>query len=72
MDGMPLVKVAGSRPVSGTFAQPPNAIEPSHDYENPLATGVRAIDGMLTLGEKGQRMGIFAGSGVGKSTLCWA
>jgi flagellum-specific ATP synthase len=36
--------------------------------EKPLATGVRAIDGMLTLGE-GQRMGIFAGSGVGKSTL---
>ncbi|MCX7930595.1 MAG: flagellar protein export ATPase FliI [Chlorobi bacterium] len=34
----------------------------------PLSTGVRAIDSMLTLG-KGQRMGIFAGSGVGKSTL---
>lgn len=34
----------------------------------PLATGVRAIDGLLTLG-KGQRMGIFSGSGVGKSTL---
>jgi len=34
----------------------------------PLATGIRAIDGMLTCG-KGQRIGIFAGSGVGKSVL---
>ncbi len=34
----------------------------------PLEFGVKAIDGMLTIG-KGQRMGIFAGSGVGKSTL---
>ncbi len=34
----------------------------------PLVTGVRVIDGMLTCG-KGQRLGIFAGSGVGKSTL---
>ncbi len=34
----------------------------------PLETGVRAIDGVLTVG-KGQRMGIFAGAGVGKSTL---
>ena len=34
----------------------------------PLITGVRVIDGLLTTG-KGQRMGIFAGSGVGKSTL---
>lgn len=33
-----------------------------------LPTGVRAIDGFLTCGE-GQRVGIFAGSGVGKSTL---
>lgn len=36
--------------------------------DTPLSLGVRAIDGMLTVG-KGQRIGIFAGSGVGKSTL---
>jgi len=35
---------------------------------DPIETGVRAIDGLLTLG-LGQRIGIFAGSGVGKSTL---
>lgn len=34
----------------------------------PLSLGVRAVDGLLTVG-KGQRIGIFAGSGVGKSTL---
>ena len=34
----------------------------------PLSVGVRAIDGLLTMGE-GQRIGMFAGSGVGKSTL---
>jgi flagellum-specific ATP synthase len=34
----------------------------------PLPLGIRAIDGMLTCG-KGQRVGIFAGSGVGKSTI---
>lgn len=36
--------------------------------KEPLAVGVKAIDGLLTCG-KGQRIGIFAGSGVGKSTL---
>ncbi len=34
----------------------------------PMATGVRAIDGLLTCG-RGQRVGLFGGSGVGKSTL---
>lgn len=36
--------------------------------KEPISVGIRAIDGLLTIG-KGQRMGIFAGSGVGKSTL---
>ena len=36
--------------------------------DDPLQTGVRAIDGLATLG-RGQRLGIFSGSGVGKSTL---
>jgi flagellum-specific ATP synthase len=34
----------------------------------PLGTGIRALDGLLTVG-RGQRVGIFGGSGVGKSTL---
>lgn len=46
-------------------APPPLTREP---IEKMLVTGVRAIDGCLTLG-RGQRIGIFAGSGVGKSTL---
>jgi flagellum-specific ATP synthase len=50
-----------------TAADPPSALSRTVICR-PLETGVRAIDGMLTLGE-GQRMGIFAGSGVGKSTL---
>ncbi len=36
--------------------------------DSPLSTGIRAIDGLITVG-KGQRIGIFSGSGVGKSTL---
>jgi flagellum-specific ATP synthase len=38
------------------------------NINQPLDVGIRAINGLLTLG-KGQRIGIFAGSGVGKSTL---
>ena len=39
--------------------------------DSPLVTGIRAIDGLLPCG-KGQRIGIFGGSGVGKSTLLGA
>jgi flagellum-specific ATP synthase len=38
------------------------------EINTPLGTGVRSIDGLLTVG-RGQRIGIFGGSGVGKSTL---
>ncbi|MFM9904722.1 MAG: FliI/YscN family ATPase [Pyrinomonadaceae bacterium] len=44
-----------------------NPLERSN-IDAPLETGVRVIDGMLTIGA-GQRIGIFGGSGVGKSTL---
>lgn len=47
--------------------KPPNPLERKR-ITKILSTGVRAIDGFLTCGE-GQRIGIFAGSGVGKSTL---
>jgi len=49
---------------------PPNPLEREHITE-PLVTGIRAIDGMLPCG-RGQRIGIFGGSGVGKSTLLGA
>ncbi len=49
------------------YRDPPNPLERDR-IETPLQTGVRAIDGLLTIG-KGQRAGIFAGSGVGKSVL---
>lgn len=48
-------------------ADPPHPLERVPITE-PLRFGIRAIDGFCTLG-KGQRLGIFAGSGVGKSTL---
>lgn len=47
--------------------QPPHPLMRNRIHE-PLSLGVKAIDGLLTIG-KGQRVGIFAGSGVGKSTL---
>lgn len=48
-------------------ASPPNPLT-RRRISTPLAMGIRAIDSLLTCG-RGQRVGIFAGSGVGKSTL---
>jgi flagellum-specific ATP synthase len=49
------------------YAQPPNPLKRKRISE-PLDLGIRAINGLLTIG-CGQRIGIFAGSGVGKSIL---
>ncbi len=49
------------------YANPPPALKRQRITE-PLFTGIRAIDTMITCG-KGQRLGIFAGSGVGKSVM---
>ncbi len=64
----------GLGPVAGPGAKsyPINAAPPDamtrRRITEPVSLGIRAIDGLLTLG-KGQRLGIFAGSGVGKSTV---
>ncbi len=59
------------RPITGEYYsvinKPPDVLTRQRITE-PLSLGIRAIDGLLTVG-KGQRVGIFAGSGVGKSTL---
>lgn len=64
--------IDGGPPIEGNDFYPINGV-PANPMERPristpIEMGVKAIDGMLTIG-KGQRMGIFAGSGVGKSTL---
>jgi ATP synthase in type III secretion protein N len=64
IDGKGEVECTESRPV---FALPPTPME-REMIEHPLPCGVKVIDAMITLGE-GQRMGIFAPAGVGKSTL---
>jgi len=64
IDGKGPIDHAQRMPLS---AEPPHPLDRQIITE-PFETGVRAIDGMLTFG-KGQRVGIFAGSGVGKSTL---
>ena len=60
-------------PAPSTFSMRKLSADPINPLTRPridqlLETGVRAIDALLPLG-RGQRMGIFAGSGVGKSTL---
>jgi len=64
IDGGPPLKVRHHYPV---FAEAPNPMT-RKIISQPLSLGLRAIDGMLTCGE-GQRMGIFAAAGGGKSTL---
>ena len=64
IDGKGKLDVVERVPLS---AEPPNPLD-RQTIDRPLETGVRTIDGLLTIG-RGQRVGIFAGSGVGKSTL---
>jgi flagellum-specific ATP synthase len=62
LDGLPPPVLEERRALAG--AAPRATDRPRID--KPLSTGVRAIDGLLTCGQ-GQRLGIFSGSGVGKS-----
>ncbi len=64
IDGLGRLETTERVPLSG---EPPHPLQ-RVPISSPLETGVRAIDGPLTMGQ-GQRVGIFSGSGVGKSTL---
>ena len=64
IDGGPALKTRNHYPV---FAEAPNPMT-RKIISRPLSLGLRCLDGMLTCGE-GQRMGIFAAAGGGKSTL---
>jgi FliI/YscN family ATPase len=64
MDDGPPIEAHDQYSLYGTATNP---LDREHITE-PLVTGIRAIDGLLPCG-KGQRIGIFGGSGVGKSTL---
>ncbi len=67
LDEGPAIQASAEYPL---YRPPINPMQRA-PIDTPLATGVRAIDTLLTLGH-GQRVGIFAGSGVGKSTLLGA
>jgi flagellum-specific ATP synthase len=64
LDGLPAVRAEQMWPLDSALPSPMDR-EP---IKEPLQTGLRVLDGMLTVG-RGQRVGIFGGSGVGKSTL---
>jgi FliI/YscN family ATPase len=64
IDGGPPIHTNTRYPLDSS---PPNPLEREHITDQ-LSTGVRVIDGLLPCG-KGQRVGVFGGSGVGKSTL---
>lgn len=64
LDGMPLPPGLELKPLT---ARPPHPLRRNR-ITAPISTGVRAIDGCITMG-KGQRVGIMSGSGVGKSKL---
>jgi ATP synthase in type III secretion protein N len=64
LDGRPLPEGLSSSPV---YREPPNPLARA-TITQPLSTGVRAIDAVLTVGV-GQRVGVFASAGGGKSTL---
>ena len=64
IDPGPAIEIEDEYSLYGTASNP---LDREH-ITDPLVTGVRAIDGLIPCG-KGQRIGIFGGSGVGKSTL---
>jgi flagellum-specific ATP synthase len=64
IDGLGPIRSEGEYPLQPAGTNPLER----KNIEDILGTGIRAIDGILTCG-KGQRIGIFGGSGVGKSTL---
>ena len=64
VDAGPAPRAVQHRPLQAALLSPLERISPPAVLE----TGVRAIDGLLTLG-KGQRVGVFAASGVGKTSL---
>jgi flagellum-specific ATP synthase len=71
LDGLGQPLDRGSRPAASVPMLLDGAVRSPLDRQpicEPLGTGIRVIDALLTVG-RGQRVGIFGGSGVGKSTL---